>query len=48
MTKEHMDASDAFYSTWAPNAMHNITFWCHLDKVQKKCKSINVIISDDA
>jgi hypothetical protein len=47
ITKECTDAFDAFYSTWVPNAMHAITFGHQADKVQKKCKSINVIISDE-
>jgi hypothetical protein len=48
MTKEHMDATKAFYHTWVPSSNHLITFGCQLTKLQKKCCTINVIISDKA
>jgi hypothetical protein len=48
MTKERTDATEAFYHTWAPNMTHIITFGRQLTKQQKKCKTINVIISDEA
>jgi hypothetical protein len=46
MTRERMDATDAFYQAWVPNMTHIITFECQLNKQQKKCKAINVIISN--
>jgi uncharacterized membrane protein YgcG len=48
MTKERTDATEAFYHAWAPNTMHIITFRCQLTKLQKKCKTINIIISEEA
>jgi hypothetical protein len=48
MTKEHTDATKAFYHTWVPSSTHVITFGCQLMKRQKKCCMINVIISDEA
>ncbi len=45
MTKECMDATKAFYHTWVPSSTHVITFGCQLTKLQKKCRTINVIIS---
>jgi hypothetical protein len=48
MTKERTDTTEAFYHAWVPNTMHIITFGCQLTKLQKKCKSINVIISEEA
>ncbi len=48
MTKERTDATKAFYHAWVPNTMHIITFGCQLTKLQKKCKTINVIISEEA
>ena len=48
MTKERTDATEAFYQTWAPNMTHIITFGRQLTKQQKRCKTINVIISDEA
>jgi hypothetical protein len=48
MTKEHTNATEAFYQAWVPSTTHIITFGCQLDKQQKKCKNINVIISDKA
>jgi hypothetical protein len=48
MTKEHMDATKAFYHTWVPSSTHVITFGCQLMGLQKKCCTINVIISDKA
>jgi hypothetical protein len=48
MTKECTNATEAFYQTWVPSTTHIITFGRQLDKQQKKCKNINVIISDKA
>ncbi len=48
MTKKRTDATEAFYQAWAPSTTHIITFGRQLDKQQKKCKNINVIISDEA
>ncbi len=48
MTREHTDATEAFYQTWVPNMTHIITFGRQLTKQQKKCKVIGVIISDKA
>jgi hypothetical protein len=48
MTKERTNATEAFYHAWVPNTMHIITFECQLTKLQKKCKTINVIISEEA
>jgi hypothetical protein len=46
ITKEHTDATEVFYQAWVPSTTHIITFGCQLDKQQKKCKTINVIILD--
>jgi hypothetical protein len=48
MAKECTNATEAFYQAWVPLTTCIITFSCQLDKQQKKCKSINVIISDEA
>jgi hypothetical protein len=48
MTRERTDATYAFYQAWVPNMTHIITFGRQLNKQQKKCKAINVIISDKA
>jgi hypothetical protein len=48
MTRERTDATEAFYQAWVPNMTHIITFGRQLTKQQKKCKTINVIISDKA
>jgi hypothetical protein len=48
MTKERTDATKAFYHTWVPSSMHVITFGHQLMKLQKKCCTINVIISNKA
>jgi hypothetical protein len=48
MMKERTNAIEAFYHAWVPNMMHIITFGCQLTKLQKKCKTINVIISEEA
>jgi hypothetical protein len=48
MTKECTDATKAFYHTWVPSSTHVITFGCQLTKLQKKCCTINVIITDKA
>jgi hypothetical protein len=48
MTREHTDATKAFHQAWVPNMTHIITFGRQLTKQQKKCKAINVIISNKA
>jgi hypothetical protein len=48
MTRECTDATNAFYQAWVPNMTHIITFRRQLKKKQKKCKAINVIISNKA
>ncbi len=48
MTKECTDATEAFYHTWVPSSTHVITFGHQLMKLQKKCCTINVIISNEA
>ncbi len=48
MTRECTDATEAFYQAWLPNMTHIITFGRQLTKQLKKCKAINVIISDKA
>jgi hypothetical protein len=48
MTKERTTATEAFYQAWVPSTTHIITFGHQLDKQQKKCKNINVIISEEA
>ena len=48
MTKECTNATEAFSQAWVPSTTHIITFGRQLDKQQKKCKTINVIISDEA
>jgi hypothetical protein len=48
MTKERMDATKAFYHAWVPSSTHVITFGCQSTKLQKKCPTINVLISDEA
>jgi hypothetical protein len=48
MTRECTDATKAFHQAWVPNMTHIITFGRQLNKQQKKCKAINVIISDEA
>jgi hypothetical protein len=48
MTKEHTNATKAFYQAWVLSTTHIITFGRQLNKQQKKCKNINVIISDKA
>ncbi len=48
MTKECTDATKAFYHAWVPSSTHVITFGCQLTKLQKKCRTINLIISDKA
>jgi hypothetical protein len=47
MTKEYTDATEAFYQAWISSTTHIITFGHQLDKKQKKCKNINLIISDE-
>lgn len=50
MTKEHTDATDAFYYAWVPSTTHTsvIMFGCQLTKPQSKCWTINIIISNMA
>ncbi len=48
MTKECTNATEAFYQVWVPSTTHIITFGRQLNKQQKKCKNINVIISEQA
>jgi hypothetical protein len=48
MTKERMDATKAFYHKWVTSSTYVITFGRQLMKIQKKCCTINVIISDEA
>jgi hypothetical protein len=48
MTKEHTDATEAFYHAWVPSSSHVITFGHQLTQLQKKCHTINVIISNKA
>jgi hypothetical protein len=48
ITKECTNATEAFYQAWIPLTTHIITFGCQLNKQQKKCKNINVIISEEA
>jgi hypothetical protein len=48
MTKERTDATKAFHQARIPATTHIITFGHQFDKKQKKCKTINVIISDEA
>jgi hypothetical protein len=46
--KECTNATEAFYQSWVPLITHIITFGHQLNKQQKKCKIINVIILDKA
>ncbi len=48
MTKEHTNTTEVFYHAWVPNTTHIITFGCQVTKLQKKCKTINVVISEEA
>jgi hypothetical protein len=48
MTKECTNATEALYQTWVPSTTHIIVFGRQLNKQQKKCKNINVIISKEA
>jgi hypothetical protein len=48
MTKERTNATEAFYQAWVPLTTHMITFGRQLNKQQKKCKNINVIILEEA
>jgi hypothetical protein len=48
MTRECTDTTEACYQAWVPNMTHIITFGRQLTKQQKKCKVINVIISNKA
>ncbi len=47
-TKERTGATEGFYQAWIPATTHIITFGHQLDKQQKKCKTINVIILNEA
>jgi hypothetical protein len=46
--KKRTNATEAFYQAWIPATTHIITFGHQPDKQQKKCKTIIVIISDEA
>jgi hypothetical protein len=48
MTKEHTNATEAFYQAWVPSTTHIIIFCRQLNKQQKKCKNIKVIILEEA
>jgi hypothetical protein len=48
MISKCTDASEVFYHAWVPSSTHVITFGCQLTKLQKKCRTINVIISNKA
>jgi hypothetical protein len=48
MTRECSDATKAFYQAWVHNMTHIITFGRQLTTQQKKCKAMNVIISNKA
>ncbi len=48
VTKKKTNATEAFYQAWVPSTTHIITFGRQLDKQQKNCKTINVIILDKA
>jgi len=48
MTKECTDATEAFYHTWVPSSTHVITFGRQFTKLQKNCRTINIIISNEA
>jgi hypothetical protein len=48
MTKKYNNAMEAFYRAWVPSTTHIITFGCQLSKQQKKCKTINIIILEEA
>jgi hypothetical protein len=48
MTKERTNATKAFYHTWVPSSTHVIMFHWQMTKLQNKCCTINIIISDEA
>jgi hypothetical protein len=48
MMKERTNATEAFYHAWVPLTTHIIIFSHQLNKQQKKCKNINVIILEEA
>jgi hypothetical protein len=48
MTYECTDATKAFYHAWVPSSTHVIMFGQQLTKLQKMCRTINVIISNKA
>jgi hypothetical protein len=48
MMKERTNATETFYQAWFPSTTHIITLGRQLNKQKKKCKNINVIISDKA
>jgi hypothetical protein len=48
MTKERTNATEAFYQAWVPLTTNIITFGHQLNKQQKKCKNIKVIILEEA
>jgi hypothetical protein len=47
MTKEHTNTTEAFYQAWVPLTTHIITFSHQLNKQQKKCKNINIIMLEE-
>ncbi len=48
MMKERTNAMEAIYQAWVPSTTHIITFGRQLNKQQKKCKTITVIILEEA
>ncbi len=48
MMKECTNATEVFYQAWIPSTTHIITFGHQLNKQQKKCKNINIVISKEA
>jgi hypothetical protein len=48
MMKERNNSTEAFHQAWVLLTTHIITFSRQLNKQQKKCKNINVIISEEA
>ncbi len=48
MTKACTNVMEAFYQAWVPSTTHIITFSHQVNKQQKKYKTINVIILEEA
>ena len=48
MMSARTDTTEAFYQAWVPSTTNIITFGRQLIKQKKKCKDINVIISEKA